>query len=119
MNHIKSIITSTATITISGVISWFGIMTVIKHYEDYSKMKEDIKYIKEELNYIKVRIEEHKKIFEEVGNTLEGVAYAIPYNNNREWQNKIVQNKIKKEMCKLHEESPSESDEEYPDSKQL
>ena len=102
MNQIKTVIISTMTTTITGVISWFGIKSMFKHYEQFKQMKHDI-------DFIKVRLEEHKKMFEDIENTFEGVAYAIPYNNTRAWQHKIVQKKMDKELKKLEDLSDEDS----------
>ena len=106
MSHIQSILI-TATATAITMVGCYTIKKLTKHIKKLCKeLDEAIKInitLQKEIDEMKEQYTLHENMFKDIEKTLEGIAYAIPYNNSRAWQHNIVQKKLATEMAKLDE----------------
>ena len=114
MTHTDQILISLTSSAVA-LIGGYTIASLSKHI---NKLNEDVKeaissniQLQQEVIDMKIRVDIHRKMLIDIEKTLEGVAYAIPYNNERAWQTKIVQKKIKEEMAK-YEDGVENSDDD-------
>jgi hypothetical protein len=117
MNHTDQLLISLTSSAVA-LVGGYTIATLSKHI---NKLNEDVieaivinKKLQQEVIDIKIRIDIHRRLITEIDKTLEGIAYAIPYNNDRAWQTKIVQKKLKEEMAKC-EDGVENSDDDVSD----
>lgn len=114
MTHTDQILISLTSSAVA-LVGGYTIATLSKHI---NKLNEDVKeaissniQLQQEVIDMKIRVDMHRRMLVDIEKTLEGVAYAIPYNNERAWQTKIVQKKIKEEMAK-YEDGVENSDDD-------
>jgi hypothetical protein len=103
MNIDKTII----IITTSSIVGGYCITKLIKHI---NKLIDDVNSFKHDVELMKNIISEYNNTFTAIDKTLEGIAYAIPFNSKREWQNKIIKKKIAYEMSKWNTSDSDDSD---------
>jgi len=106
MNQTQSILI-TATATAVSMAGGYTITKLSKHIKkvcrEIDEAIETNKKLQQQIDEMKALTSVHNFMIKEIEDALEGVAYAIPYNNTRAWQTKIVQKKIAVEMAKLDE----------------
>lgn len=103
-------IDKTIIITTSSIIGGYCITKLINHI---NKLINDVNAFKHDVETMKNIISDYNDIFSSIDKTLEGIAYAIPFNNQREWQNKIIKRKIAYEMARYDAYNTSDSDDDY------
>ena len=106
MSQVQSILI-TATATAVSMAGGYTITKLSKHIKkvcrELNEAIETNKKLQQQIDELKALNALHTYMIKEIEETLEGVAYSIPYNNSRAWQTKIVKKKIAEEMAKLDE----------------